>query len=134
MSADNVSAVRIAYDAMSQGDPDVFGMFAEQMEFHEPESLPWGGIYHGPDGMGKLFAALAEHWDDLRLEVEGLLDAGDDVVVRGRLQGRSRKTGRHVGQPYLEVLTLRDGKAVAGRIEIDTANVLKALGFSIAPP
>lgn len=70
MSADNVSAVRIAYDAMSQGDPDVFGMFAEQMEFHEPESLPWGGIYHGPDGMGKLFAALAEHWDDLRLEVE----------------------------------------------------------------
>lgn len=130
MSADNLSAVRTAYDAINRGDEAILGMFDEEMIFTEPASLPWGGTYHGPEGMGALFASLAEHWDGLHLEIEDLLDMGDDVVVKARVQGTSRKTGREIDLPYLEILTLRDGKAVAGRIEMDTAKVLEVLGMT----
>jgi ketosteroid isomerase-like protein len=127
MSADNVRAVRMSYEAVGRGDSAALDAFGSDMRFVAPASLPWGGTYNGPEGMGRLFTALVEHWDDLRLEIEQLLDAGDDVIVMGRLQGISRQTTRRIDLPYLEVLTLRDGKIVAGRIEMDTAKALDAL-------
>jgi ketosteroid isomerase-like protein len=54
-------------------------------------------------------------------------------VIRGRLQGRSKDTGTEVDEPYIEVLRLRDGKAVAGWVHMDTARVLEALGREPAP-
>jgi ketosteroid isomerase-like protein len=134
MSQDNVDAVRMAYEAINSGDPNrVLEAVHEEMEFHEPASLPYGGTYRGPEGMGKLFGALAENWDGLHLEIEELLDAGDCVAVRARLQGRSRSTGSEIDEPYIELLRFREGKAVAGWIQMDTAKVLQALGREAAP-
>ena len=134
MSQDNVDAVRMAYEAINSGDPGpVLGVVHEEMEFHEPASLPYGGTYRGPDGMGQLFSALAENWDGLHLEIEELLDAGDCVAIRARLQGRSKSTESEVDESYLEVLRFREGKAVAGWIQMDTAKVLQALGRETAP-
>lgn len=133
MSQENVDAVRMAYEAINSGDPSpVLEAVHEEMEFQEPASLPYGGTYRGPDGMGQLFSALAENWDGLHLEIEELLDAGDCVVIRARLQGRSRSTGSDVDEPYLELLRFREGKAVAGWIQTDTARVLQALGQETA--
>jgi ketosteroid isomerase-like protein len=134
MSQESVDAVRIAYDAINSGDPSPFlEAVHQEMEFHEPASLPYGGTYRGPDGMGQLFSALAENWYGLHLEIEELLDAGDCVVIRARHQGRSKSTGRQVDEPYLEVLRFREGQAIAGWIQIDTAKLLQALGRETAP-
>jgi ketosteroid isomerase-like protein len=73
------------------------------------------------------------HWDGLHLEIEELIDAGDCVVIRARAQGRSKSTGREVDEPYLELLRFRDGKAIAGWIQMDTAAVLQALRRETAP-
>jgi uncharacterized protein len=78
--------------------------------------------------MGELFEALASNWDDLHLAIDELLDAGDWAVVLGRLQGRSKRTGEQVDEPYVELLRFRDGKAIEGRIQMDTARILQALG------
>jgi ketosteroid isomerase-like protein len=124
----------MAYEAINSGDPSpVLEAVDEEMEFHEPASLPYGGTYRGPDGMGQFFSALADSWDGLHLEIEELLDAGDCVVIRGRLQGRSKSTGSEVDEPYLEVLRFREGRAIAGWIQIDTAKVLQVLGRETAP-
>jgi hypothetical protein len=72
------------------------------MVFHEPASLPYGGIYRGLQGIGP------SSW------------AG--------LQGRSKRTGEQVDEPYVELLRFRDGKAIEGRIQMDTARILQALG------
>jgi ketosteroid isomerase-like protein len=129
MSQENLDAVRGAYEALNQGNAEaVLGAIHDEMEFREPESLPYGGTYRGPQGMGELFEALASNWDELHLEIEQLLDAGDWAVVLGRLQGRSKATGEQVDEPYVEVLRFRDGKAIEGRIQMDTTRVLRALG------
>jgi ketosteroid isomerase-like protein len=134
VSQENLDAVRMAYEAINSGDPSpVLEAVDEEMEFHEPASLPYGGTYRGPDGMGQFFSALADSWDGLHLEIEELLDAGDCVVIRGRLQGRSKSTGSEVDEPYLEVLRFREGRAIAGWIQIDTAKVLQVLGRETAP-
>lgn len=133
MSQNNVDLTRMAYEAINTGDPGVLEAIHEEMEFHEPASLPYGGIYRGPDGMGELFGALAEHWDGLHLEIEELVDAGDCVAIRARLQGRAKSTGREVDEPYLELLRFREGKAIADWIQMDTAAVLQALGRETAP-
>ena len=129
MSQENLDAVREAYEAINSGDPGpVLEVVHEEMEFHEPASLPYGGAYRGPDGMEQLVSRLAGTWDGLHLEIEELLDAGDCVAIRGRLQARSKTTGDEVDEPYLEVLRFREGKAIEGWIQIDTAKVLQALG------
>lgn len=72
MSADNLTVVRTMYDLINNADEAVLGMFDEQMEFIEPASLPWGGTYHGPEGMAELFAALAEHIEGVHLQIDEL--------------------------------------------------------------
>jgi ketosteroid isomerase-like protein len=134
MSQESLDAVRMAYEAINSGDPSpVLSAVHDEMEFHEPASLPYGGTYRGSEGMGQLFIALADSWDGLHLEIEELIDAGDCVAIRGRLQGRSKSTGSEVDEPYLEVLRFREGKVVAGWIQMDTAKILQALGRETAP-
>lgn len=133
MSEQTLDAVRAAYEAINSGDPGpVLEAVDEGMEFHEPASLPYGGIHRGPDGMEQLVGKLVGTWENLPLEIEELLDAGDCVTIRGRFQGRSKSTGDEVDEPYLEVLRFREGKAVEGWIQIDTAKVLQALGRKMA--
>jgi ketosteroid isomerase-like protein len=134
MSQENVDAVRVVYEAINRGDPrPVLEVFHEKLEFQEPASLPYGGTYRGPNGMGQLVSALAENWDGLHLEIDELLEAGDCVVIRARLQARAKLTGSEVDEPYLEVPRFREGKAIAGWIQMDTAKVLQALGRETLP-
>jgi ketosteroid isomerase-like protein len=134
MSQDVVDIARGAYDAINRGEgASLLGLVHEDMTFREPASLPYGGIHRGPEGLGKLFGALAEHWDDLHLEAEEILDAGDCAVIRGRLQGRSKRTATEVDEPYLEILRFRDGKLAEGVIQMHTARVLGALGREPEP-
>jgi ketosteroid isomerase-like protein len=134
MSQDIADIVRGAYDAINRGDgASVLGLVHDDMEFHEPGSLPYGGVYRGPEGLGRLFGALAEHWDDLYLGIDEILDAGDAAVVRGRVQARSKATGAAVDEPYLEILRFRDGKLAEGFIHMDTARLLAALSREPAP-
>jgi len=133
MSQESLDAVRMAYEAINRGDPStLLEAVHEDMEFHEPASLPYGGTHRGPDGMEQLVSRLAGTWEGLHLEIEELLDAGDWVAIRGRFQARSKITGDDVDEPYLEVLRFREGKAIEGWIQIDTAKVLQALGRKMA--
>jgi len=49
-------------------------------------------------------------FDDLRVDVEELIDAGDRVVVVLRLHGRARGSAHEVDMSETHVLTMRDGK------------------------
>jgi uncharacterized protein len=134
MSQEVVDIVRGAYDAINRGDgASLLELVRDDMAFHEPESLPYGGVHRGPEGLGALFGALAEYWDGLHLTIEEILDAGDAAVVRGRLQARSKATGIEVDEPYLEILRFREGMLAEGFIQMDTARMLAALNREPAP-
>jgi len=68
-------------------------------------------------------------FDDVRLSVEELIDAGDRVVVVLRLHGRVRGSTQEVEMSETHVLTMRDGKVTEIHEYQTKAEALKAVGL-----
>jgi ketosteroid isomerase-like protein len=112
MSQQDVDTIKGAYDAFARQDiPGVMEAFDDAIEWDVPDSVPWGGTYRGKDEVGRFFASLPEHLDELNVEPQELYEAGERVVAVGRHHGHVK------GQPFetrfAMVWTMSGGKAVA---------------------
>jgi uncharacterized protein len=58
---------------------------------------------------------IGELFEGYTVEVERMVDAGDDVVVIGVIHARGRGSGAEIRQRHGYVWTLRDGRAVRFR-------------------
>src|SRR3954469_25342126 len=104
----NVDIIRGVYQAFGRGEIDmVLAAFDESMEWYAPDELPDGGTYRGPQGVAQFFAALPTHYEELRVEPDRFLDAGDYVIVEGHHRGTINGTAFDVG--FAHVWTLQDG-------------------------
>lgn len=127
VSSADVQTLRDAYAAFARQDiPGVMAAFHEDIEWESPDSIPFGGVYHGHAGVGDFFSQLPEHWEELRVEPEEFVDGGDTVVVVVGLRGKG--AGGSLDSKSLHLWRMRGGKAVAFREYPDTARVLQALG------
>lgn len=130
MSSDNVQTLRSAYEAFARRDiPSVMAAFHEDIEWHEPDSVPWGGEFHGQDGVGQFFDQLGQYWRELTVEPEEFIDAGDTVVVPIRLTGTG--AGGPSESASLHLWRMRDGKAASFTEYPDTARALQATGQQV---
>jgi uncharacterized protein len=129
VSQENVEAVQRLYDAFNRGDVEaVLGCFADDLVFHEPDTLPHGGAYRGPAGMQEFLGKVLQHWEEgAQLVAEEIVDGGDTVVTRARYRARARATGIEVDVPMAEVVRVRDGKWTEAWVYPDTALMLRAL-------
>ena len=71
----------------------------------------------------------ASQWDDFRVELEELIDAGRDVVAVTRHHGTGRASGVTVGAPVAYVFTVRDGKLARMQIFNTRAEAREAAGL-----
>ena len=128
MSAENVEVVRAGYQAFRSGDLEGVGkVFADDVEWESPDSLPTGGIHRGRDAVLGSFAEIPKHWSSFSVDPDEYIDAGDHhVVVRGvqRLSG----PGGSAESRFLHLFTLRNGKVVRGEFIADTAKGRETLG------
>ena len=128
MSAENVQVLRDAYDAFASGDiPAVMAAFDESIEWHAPESVPFGGTYRGHDGVGEFFGQLPRYWSDLSVRPEEFIDGGETVVVLVRIAGTGAAAA--IDDTAVHLWRMRDGKAVSFTEFGDTAQTLAALGL-----
>ena len=83
MSHDNIALVRSLYEAFGKGDvPTVLAGFDENIEWNEPEGMPYGGQYHGPEAVAEnVFGPVTSDFDDFDVTPEEILADGDRVVV-----------------------------------------------------
>lgn len=124
----NIDLVRHGYEAFRSGNHSaVLELLSPDIEILQSPLLPWGGHHRGLDGAKFFFGCIAEHIDGLP-EVSDVFEAGDDVVVSGRLRAVARKTGAWFDIPIVHVWTISNGKAIRFQAYIETAPVLKALG------
>jgi ketosteroid isomerase-like protein len=131
VSNENIQTLRGAYEAFARQDvPTVMAAFHDDIEWDSPDSIPFGGSYHGHDGVGSFFGQLPEYWEELRVEPEEFIDAGETVVVLIRLRGKG--SGGSIDSKSLHLWRMRDGKAAAFREYPDTARVLQALGQEVS--
>jgi ketosteroid isomerase-like protein len=123
-----IDVVKTFYDSLAKGDvPTAFSILDPAVEWSVPESLPYGGVYHGPDAVRQYRGQIEAHLaDGFRLTPEEFLSQGERVVVLGRLRGKARATGIEVDVPFAHVWTVRDGKVVARRYVMDTATLVRA--------
>jgi ketosteroid isomerase-like protein len=126
MSQQDVDTIKGAYDAFARQDIDgVMAPLDDSIDWDVPTSVPWGGKYHGKEEVGGFFASLAEQLDELNVEPQELIDAGDRVIALGRHTGSV--AGESFETRFAMVWTMRDGKAVAFAEYSDMAPIAKAL-------
>lgn len=126
----NLDLLRAAYDAFERGDRDAaLAACAPDIEWHQAQGLPHGGLYRGVDAVrANVFAPLqASWWETFAAPPDEFVDAGDTVVVLGRYRGVAKGTGRVLDVPYAHVWTFVEGRATVFRQFLDTAGWNAAL-------
>jgi uncharacterized protein len=132
MSQENVEAVRKGYEALNRGgveavlafiDPD-FEMDIPADVSLEPQTL------RGHDGIRQWFETASDALEEIRMEPEEFIDAGDRVVVPVRIIARGRGSGIEAEQRVTQVWTLRNGLSVSMNAYVDRKAALKAVGLS----
>lgn len=126
-----METVKGMYDAYARGDFEAgLSCLDPEIEFSQPADEPGGGTYHGHQGVIEAFSKWAGAWDDYRVEVEELVDVGEQVLARTRHRGRGKGSGADVEQEIFQLWTFSDGKIVRARMYYEEAGALKAAGIS----
>jgi ketosteroid isomerase-like protein len=87
----------------------------------------------GPDETKRFWDGLDETFEELRLDPQEFIDAGDQVATRLRYYGRGKGSGVEIeGEMYHQLATFRAGRMV--RIEYfgEWAEALEAAGLAQA--
>jgi ketosteroid isomerase-like protein len=131
MSAENVELVRVALEAFNvAGLDEVEDRLHPDFETTTPSSLAVEpDTYRGPEGVRRWMDAWGDTMDEIRFEVDELVDAGDRVVAVCRLVARSRTTRLEFEQDVAMVWTLRDGRAARLDPYATREEALRAVGL-----
>jgi len=129
MSQDNIALVRGLYEAFGRGDvPAVLAGFTDDIEWNEPEGMPYGGQYHGPQAVAEqVFGPVTSDIEDFDVSPEEILADGDRVVVLTTVTGTAKESGNKLSMPAAHVWTVRDGKMASFRQMADSATMNAAL-------
>jgi ketosteroid isomerase-like protein len=131
MSQENVEIVRAAFDAFSRNDMEgVLQLCDESIVVSQPPEVP--GIapqQHGHRGVLEAFEIWPEQWDDFRIEILRITDAGDYVVVTARTGGRGKQSGVEVEMDFAFAFTVRNEKILEMKIFIQEDQALEAAGL-----
>jgi ketosteroid isomerase-like protein len=132
MSQENVDKTRHFIDAYNRRD---FGAavadFDPEIDWVLPAMQGFDSCV-GPDQIILFWQGLDETMDELRLNAQEFVDAGERVAVRLRYYGRGKGSGVEIEtEMYHQVATFRDGTIVRMEYFTDWAQALDAAG---APP
>jgi uncharacterized protein len=128
MTREDVSSLRQIYSAMVRWDfGRIIEAVAHDIEWNLPEAVPWGGTRHGHDGLEAMLDAFRDHVDGSWADADDFLDAGDRVVVLGRMHGRARSTGQEFEVEFAHVWGMTDGVPSWFRAYYDTEPILATL-------
>jgi uncharacterized protein len=131
----DVESLQRIYYAFSRWDvEELVADLAHDIEWSLPNTLPWGGTRHGHDGVNAFAAIFQDHVEGRWADPDDFLDAGDRMVVLGRLRGRATATGREFEVEFAHVWTMTDGVASQLRAYSDTAPIMDALGQAGSAP
>ena len=132
MSAENVEIVRLGYDEFLATGELVERITAPEFvwDMSTFQGWPERQTYEGPEGTREFLTEWVGAWEDWRLEVRELIDAGDDVVAILHQSGRSKTTGLEVDMDFAQVWTIKDGKQTRMRMYADPDEALREVGLS----
>jgi ketosteroid isomerase-like protein len=103
MSEENVEIVRLMIAAFVADDYErLVELFDPQIEYDVSRTNPESRVAHGHEELAEVIEQWLATWDDHRLELVELIDAGDERVVammreRGKMKGSDTWVEHQVG-------------------------------------
>jgi len=121
-----------AYAAIQMGDQNaLFECCAPDIVFYEAESLPYGGVKHGIDGVREGLLGAFSAWSHVRCDFQEFTAAGDIVIAYMQVALTARTTGEVYKGPTAEMFRFRDGKITEWRVIYwDTHRVRQVFGLT----
>ena len=115
MSEGNVEKTMLLLEQLFDAhriDPE---LLAEDVEWVNPPEAVEPGTRRGTESFNQAVANVFATWDDVRFEIERVVDGGDDVVVLGQMHGHIHGPGMEVNSPHGEIWSFRDGRVTRMR-------------------
>lgn len=126
--SDNAEVVFGVFDAIERRDLEAFASLCHpDVEFHEPESLPYGGTLSGESAFGGegtwlgSWGPLQPGEEERRMDPRVVGESGDRVVVHYHQRGVDPQ-GRRIDDQVVGIYEIRDSKlARAQMFHFDSA-------------
>jgi ketosteroid isomerase-like protein len=114
MSDQILGRLQAFYEGLVKGDlsPGDALFDYDHLVMREPAGLPYGGEFHGREGLQRAIGAIAGAWKRIRFTDLRYAMGDDMAVVNFTMHGISRTTEGVLAMPVCEVWTFRDGRAV----------------------
>src|SRR2546423_917454 len=132
MSQANVEIARKVFAALNRGDrEEALGLAHPNVVLDATRSVFNPKTYYGKDGIRQWLTDTNETWEGMHTEQNEFVDAGDRVVVIGRLVGKGKGSGVEVGSPNGTILLIRDGLVIRSETGYTSRReALRAAGLS----
>jgi ketosteroid isomerase-like protein len=129
MSRENVNLVRAALDAYSRRDVEALRAISHpDVELDWSESRGWlAGVYRGIDEALRFYAGYFEAFEEIEIEPERFIEAGDTVIVPNVAYPRGRD-GIEVSARSTLTFTISDGRLIRICLYQDTGRALREHG------
>jgi uncharacterized protein len=131
MSQENVEIARQAIDAYTRRDLDsVRGLADPDIELDWSASRGWlAGVYRGMEETVRFYEGYFEAFDEIVIEPDRFIDAGESVVVPNVAHQKGRD-GIEVSARSTLVFTVRNHRLIRVCLYQETDQALQAVGFS----
>jgi uncharacterized protein len=130
----NVQIIEGVYEAFARGDvAAVLGAMTDDVEWHEAEGMPYGGVYRGGDAVAQnVFGPITTDIPDFTVTPAEMIASGDTVAAVVRYTGTGKNTGEELDLQVVHIWDVRDGKIERFRQFADTAMFLEVVPAGVA--
>jgi len=125
-----VELVRLGFEAIARGDLALVEEFTESdAVMIQPPEVPDAKTYEGRGAIREAMEDLPTQWEDFRMDLVEIIDAGDDAVVSiTRHRGRGRESGIEMDFEVFYVFWLRHGRLARLEMFFSREQALEAVG------
>jgi steroid delta-isomerase-like uncharacterized protein len=135
---DNILFSEQQIAALNSRDLDRYLSRIDDSYIGQSETAP--GPIRGREGVRQNLEGLLMAFPDLRIEIEQIIASGDSVATRIHATGTHEgsfagiaPTGKSISMQACNVVEIRNGKAVRGRLYADNVTLFQQLGVFALP-
>jgi ketosteroid isomerase-like protein len=115
--SERVEIVRRGFEAFNAGEFESFGdVLDHDVVAVVPESMANAGVYRGREGFARMLEHWVEPWENLRLEVQELIEDGDAVLAPTVQSARGRGSGVEISMRVVFLLSFRGDRLASFRL------------------
>jgi ketosteroid isomerase-like protein len=129
MSRETAETVRQWFGRLADGDAGA-DLCSAEVRIDNVAEFPITGPYHGHDGVRRWWSDLRDAIDELRIELEELVEVDDErVLTTQRMVGRFRHTGIELDALWASIVWVRRGKIVRAAGHSSRRGAFRAAGL-----